>query len=821
MIEIRDIPGPFWCDNEPFDPDKESAPREGLFRVRFSGTEATHVFMAAETSYQCWLNGEWLAYGPARAPHGVQTVDRHELPPRLLRAANELAVQVFWEGIFINDHTLGQPGLRVAVRAGACDLQTEVLATGKSGRRCSHYYSHQRGWIEEIDARRRPAGWPAGPFHDAEWGPAVLRTGDPVPRLELRDIKPFIAPLCLAQAVSFAGSCDPSRRTPHRQFGYSKGRPRFAGTADSPARVLQEERLLPAAAQDENLGALTAGGGSGAAVLGADERGLDRSLQLDFGQEVSGLVELVIDAPAGTVLDLGWSEILHQDAHVSRWFESAGQPQGSVPPREPMDSRCGLRWICRGGGESFTSLFFVSARHLRLAVRRPAGNREPVRLRRLAVRGVQYPLPREGEFRSPDDTLNRIFAAAVETVRHSTFDVYMDCPGRERAGWLNDSYWTAAAFTELTGDWAYDRRFLRQFAQAPFLEHRGTVPPMYPSDCERWPGVTGGHPPISGHSLFWLMQVARHVRLTGDREFGRALLPAVEKVIAHFATFRAPDGLFEGWPHDRYYDWSDARRGPIATADCFLYAAALRACGVAFDREAWRSQAEVTAAATVAAGWDAGRELFADTIVRDAGGGPRPGEGYAEAANYIALWTGWVPDDRARRLWRQLGNLHPLTLDRPLMQYEGNLVRVNAVGLIYRLDWLGRTGRLDTLRRDLTEAYGAMLARGQTTLSESLGYHFSMCHGYNGYVARLLLRYVAGIELPDDADGMVTVRPRPELLPWCQGRVAWRGGHVQAWWSVEPDGLRLMASAPAGCRAQAIAPDGTATPFTGALNICW
>lgn len=812
--------GPFWFNNTPFDPDQESTPQEALFRVRFSGTDATHALMGADSFYQCWLNGEWLAYGPARAPHGVQTIDRHELPPRLLRAANELIVQVFWEGLCTFDHALGQPGLRIAVQAGDRDLPVAVLATGKSGRRCTHVYSHQRGWVEEIDARERPGGWPAGPFNEAEWWPAVLRTGDPVPRLEPRDIKPFLAPLQLAQAVAFVGSCDPSRRTPHRPFDYSRGNPRFAGTADSPARVLQEELLLSAQARDENLGALTVAGG-GVAVLGADERGLDRTLQLDFGQEVSGLVDLELDAPAGTVLDIGWSEILRQDAHVSYWFDGAGQPQGSVPPREPMDSRCGLRWICRGGRESFTSLFFVAGRHVRLAVRRPPENRAPVRLHRLVVRAVQYPLPREGEFRSPDDTLNRIFAATVETVRHSTFDVYMDCPGRERAGWLNDSYWTATAFTELTGDWAYDRRFLRQFAQAPFLEHRGTVPPMYPSDCVRWPQGDGGQPPISGHSLFWLLQVARHVRLTGNREFACALLPAVEKVIAHFGTFRTPDGLFEGWPHDRYYDWSEVRPGSINTADCFLYAAALRACGAAFDRQEWRAQAEVTATATVAAGWNAGRGLFADTIARDSSGKPGPGEGYAEAANYIALWSGWVPDDHVCRLWRQLGNLHPLTLDRPLMIYEGNIVRGNAYALIYRLEWLGRTGRLDTLRRDMTEAYGAMLARGQTTLGEHLGYHFSICHGFSGYVAHLLLRYVAGIELPDDADGVITLRPRPGLLPWCQGRVAWRGGHVQIWWSVEPDGLQVMASVPAGCRAQAVAPDGTTTLFTGELTARW
>ena len=38
-----------------------------------------------------------------------------------------------------------------------------------------------------------------------------------------------------------------------------------------------------------------------------------------------------------------------------------------------------------------------------------------------------------------DKDLKKIFDAAVQTYRQNTFTIYMDCPSRERAGWLCDS----------------------------------------------------------------------------------------------------------------------------------------------------------------------------------------------------------------------------------------------------------------------------------------------------------------------------------------------------------------------------------------------
>ena len=46
-------------------------------------------------------------------------------------------------------------------------------------------------------------------------------------------------------------------------------------------------------------------------------------------------------------------------------------------------------------------------------------------------------------FSCADAALCRIFSAAEETYRANAVDVFMDCPDRERGGWLCDGLWTA------------------------------------------------------------------------------------------------------------------------------------------------------------------------------------------------------------------------------------------------------------------------------------------------------------------------------------------------------------------------------------------
>ncbi len=79
------------------------------------------------------------------------------------------------------------------------------------------------------------------------------------------------------------------------------------------------------------------------------------------------------------------------------------------------------------------------------------------------LRELVNPDAARATFAASDQRFNRIFEAARETFRQNATDVFMDCPSRERAGWLCDSFFTARVAADLCGDTSVEKNFLENF----------------------------------------------------------------------------------------------------------------------------------------------------------------------------------------------------------------------------------------------------------------------------------------------------------------------------------------------------------------------
>ena len=86
-----------------------------------------------------------------------------------------------------------------------------------------------------------------------------------------------------------------------------------------------------------------------------------------------------------------------------------------------------------------------------------------------------------------DPVLAAIFRGAVRTFNHNAVDIYMDCPSRERAGWLCDSYFTAKSeyalygVTDIEDAFLENYRLYRNEGDIP----KGALPMCYPSDIQK------------------------------------------------------------------------------------------------------------------------------------------------------------------------------------------------------------------------------------------------------------------------------------------------------------------------------------------------
>ena len=77
-------------------------------------------------------------------------------------------------------------------------------------------------------------------------------------------------------------------------------------------------------------------------------------LAVDFGRIVAGFVELDVDAPAGTVVEV-------------HYREKAFRP-GSAGASELSDPATGARYVTAGGADSFSALELNGLRYLHLVV---------------------------------------------------------------------------------------------------------------------------------------------------------------------------------------------------------------------------------------------------------------------------------------------------------------------------------------------------------------------------------------------------------------------------------------------------------------------
>ncbi|HEX4022153.1 MAG TPA: hypothetical protein VHX63_13485 [Acidobacteriaceae bacterium] len=137
-------------------------------------------------------------------------------------------------------------------------------------------------------------------------------------------------------------------------------------------------------------------------------------------------------------------------------------------------------------------------------------------------------------FESSDEGLNQLFAAGRETYRQNAVGLFTDCPFRERAGWLCDSYFTAQVAPMLSGHTKVEKNFFENFQLPNHFAHlpSGMLPMCYPSD--HYNGVF-----IPNWSLWFLLQLEQYSKRSGDRDLVEALRPRVLSLLEYFRPLQS------------------------------------------------------------------------------------------------------------------------------------------------------------------------------------------------------------------------------------------------------------------------------------------
>ncbi|MBS0664343.1 MAG: hypothetical protein JSR48_13845 [Verrucomicrobia bacterium] len=668
-----------------------------------AGRRAT-LRVAAAQAYRIWVNGELAGRGPARAAHGHARVDQW---PVRASASGALAVviEVAGYGVPTFCSTFEPPFCCVEVVAASRVVAWTAPLGGKFAAehriervQRAERYSYQRAFIESYRFPASGQPWRAAGYVPAKpaklarvtyrrrWlprGVAYPDLGVQVPRPEaVRGGTLPYSRAMFAQAEKWRHIFD----VPKICAGYP------------PAQIEWPVSRVLAGTRFKSDGILKLG--RTPVRLGAR-----RWVRADFGVNLTGFPALRIKARRATRLIVLFDEIL-VDAQV----------------KYDRSACVNALWLDlpAGADVDFEAFEPYTFRYLQVLVWEGEAEVSELRLRRYAS---SVPLAGEPEGLAPSAA--RVRRAALMSFRQNALDIFMDCPARERAGWLCDSLYTARAEWHLTGDNRIERDFLENYLVVPKFRDlpAGMVPMCYPAEALEKQF-------IPNWAMFLIVQLDEARRV---RRLPAAWQPLIERrvrgLLGYFRQFENELGLLEKLKSWVFVEWSKANEfvQDVNFPTNMLYSQTLHAAARLLRDPRLAAKAHRVAARVRELAWRDGR--FADNAVRDQDGRLVVTGHASEVCQYYAFFTGVADVRRETALWRRLvrADYGPL--------YPANVF----VGKIMRFELLLDHGEYDAARREVIKSYLPM-ARRTGTLWELFQDTVSCNHGFTSFIAVLIDR---------------------------------------------------------------------------------
>ena len=444
-----------------------------------------------------------------------------------------------------------------------------------------------------------------------------------------------------------------------------------------------------------------------------------------------------------------------------------------------------VTWDLQPGDYDIESFEPYTARYLQIALLEGEATVSEVWLREYANDAVW-----EAEFACDDRRLVEVFEAGRETFRQNAIDIFMDCPSRERAGWLCDSFFTARTEIDLTGTAAIEQSFIENYLLPERFEHLppGMLPMCYPAD----------HPDgvyIPNWALWFVVELEEYLGRTGDRELVDQLKPKVLALFACLDRYLNADGLLEKLESWVFLEWSKANEftQDVNYPSNMLFSGALAAAGRIYGDQQLSDRARRISETIRAQSFDG--HWFVDNAMRVEGRLERTGN-RSEVCQYYAFFfqvgdTG-LHQELQRTLIRDFGP------GRAAQGLHAEIHPANAfIGTYLRLELLSRWGRSQQLLDECVGYFHEMASR-TGTLWENLGAYASCNHGFASHVVRALYRDALGVRLLDPIQHVVRLRLGESRLAWCQGRIPTAGGPVCVSWSRKDGVLAWRCQVPVG-----------------------
>lgn len=723
-------------------------------QLNLKETTQLHIAISARSYYRLYLNGEMIASGPARtAVHHCRIDELTANAQGDCHIAIEVAAYSKPE-MYCNDCTM-ETGMLIAEIS---DAAGHVLtATCQEGWTCQaltyrrglvETMSHCRGIVEYYDLTPESFTWRQKALSEK---PVIL--DEKITFLERR------APYPTYAAIPFR-----TLQTVYDMREIENTAPDFMITLAKTANpqwydLIPEENLFLDRLRKEKeapfTGSLTWQKNCGRIQIVPGVA--PAALLWDMAESEVGFLKFSVTVESPCIMDVLNSDVLDESGHLS-------------------SNTYATRFNLQPGSYCLTTFEPKLTRYVKLILR--TGGR--VQMSAPVLLDDSYPDDRSTYFQCSDGDLNRIYEAARRTLRLNTLDIFMDCPERERGGWLCDSYFTSKGAWQLLGDLSVEKDFIENFLLTdPDSTWHGFFPEVYPGTRG-----TSGDVGIRNWTFWLMLELCDYDQRSGDHDFILQYKDRIEYFVRELLSLRGPSGLLENIG-PIFVDWSlsnqPASMEPISVPVNCLAVCMLRQLAALYDHGDWAMAADEMSQIIC----DLDRSHFSggsgDSAYMDTESGQlKRGAYQTESGVALEIWSGFhkKQKDYLRSFVETMGSC-------PKHRSNPNIGKSNLfIGLMVRFDALAKADKIDVLVNEWKDLYLEELKIGPGTLFENIS-SFSGCHGFNGYIGTLITNKVLGLGEPMQKTKTVVINPHPGDLKWAGGSALCADGIIYLRWSAD------------------------------------
>lgn len=670
---------------------------ELLFLCKVEQQKDTYLVIATSCEYQLWVNGSFVAFGPAKAAHGFFKTDNISLDAYLDRSINTVVLKT----VSANINSFAVLDQAPFVTAEIVSGEDCVAWTGSIGNFLPYYlgtriqkvqrYSYQRTFAEVYRVNNTERAFLNG---DGHWEPVQVVAAEDKNYI-LRDVRysqykdtPVVRTVRQGD-VNFQQGCE----NPIRDRALLNISPLLKGFA-------VEELDEPLSDEIQKFGYK--------AMPVPDQQRTNLNLNnmyaiVEYPFNMTGFVKFSVSCENPCTVYVLFDEILSN---------------GDVDFLRLTNCNV-LKYYVESGVHKILSFEPYTMKYIKFVVKGEAQIND--------IRMIQFKHPDVPYAAAiPEDAdLKLIYQAALETYQANAIDMFYDCPSRERAGWLCDSFFTARVEHVLTGESVLEKAFLKNFLMLkkfPCLPE-GALPMCYPADH-----YNGEH--IPNWIMWYILELEEYYQRTQDVELVEQARDCVYGILKYFKRYENADGLLEKLDSWVFVEWSAANDWvqDINFPSNMLYARMLQAVANLYAdqelAEQSRKMVETVRNRSFNGDFFTDHEIYQGDVLEN------PGD-ISEVCQYFAFFTGVATKEEYPNLWNTLVN--DFGPHRPADVYP-MVAPANAfIGDYLRLELLYLDNQYEQLLADM-KGYFTPMAEQTGTLWEHNLATASCCHGFASHI---------------------------------------------------------------------------------------